>query len=161
MKNKKNIIIVSILFILIIAIIFIVIKINHNNEIKRYEEIKNNVKKEAIAYLTLIQKVDISKEKYLYEDDIVNPLKRGANKNIILDIDKESYCKVAIKGFVKDNKWDADVYLKCKRYEDKLYENTILMYMCTNGVPKGYEDYYQKYGIEYDNFICPTYIKEK
>lgn len=161
MKNKKNIIIASILFILIIAIIFIVIKINHNNEIKRYEEIKNNLKKEAIAYLTIIQKVDISKEKYLYEDDIVNPLKRGANKNIILDIDKESYCKVAIKGFVKDNKWDADVYLKCKRYEDKLYENTILMYMCTNGVPKGYEDYYQKYGIEYDNFICPTYIKEK
>lgn len=161
MKNKKNIIIASILFILIIAIIFIVIKINHNNEIKRYEEIKNNVKKEAIAYLTLIQKVDISKEKYLYEDDIVNPLKRGANKNIILDIDKESYCKVAIKGFVKDNKWDADVYLKCKRYEDKLYEDTIVMYMCINGVPKGYEDYYQKYGIEYDNFVCPTYIKEK
>lgn len=161
MKNKKVIIVVSIFFVLIVASIFIAIKINHNNEIKRYEEIKNNVKKEAIAYLTIMQRIDISSEKYLYEDDIVNPLKRGADKNIILDIDKESYCQVAIKGFVKDNKWDADVYIKCKKYEDDLYENTILIYMCTNGVPKGYEDYYQKYGIEYDNFVCPKYIEGK
>lgn len=161
MKKKQVIIVASILLILIVVGVFVVIKINYNNEIKRYEEIRNNVKKEAIAYLTIMQRIDISKEKYLYEDDIVNPLKRGADKNIILDIDKESYCQVAIKGFVKDNKWDADVYLKCKKHEDKLYEDTIVRYMCINGVPKGYEDYYQKYGIEYDNFVCPTYIEEK
>jgi len=135
-----------------------VIKNSHDNETKRYKEIKEDVKKEAIAYLTVMQRIDISSEQYLCEDDIVNPLHRGANKDIILDIDKESYCKVAIKGFVKDNKWDANVYLKCKKYEDDLYEDTLLMYMCTNGVPKGYEDYYKKYGKEYDNFICPKNI---
>ena len=30
-----------------------------------------------------------------------------------------------------------------------------------NNVPKGYEEYYNKYGIEYDNFICPKEIEEK
>lgn len=155
---KKKIIIILVL----ISSILIIFKINnHNKEINRYKEIKENVKKEAIAYLSLTQSINKTKEIYLYEDDIVNPIHRGADKNIILDIDNKSYCKVSIKGFVNNNKWDAYVYLKCKKYEDKLYEETLLMYLCMNNVPKGYEEYYNKYGIEYDNFICPKEIEEK
>lgn len=156
--NSRRTIFLIITLLILFGTTFVVFKNIHDNKIKRYEEIKENVKKEAITYLTLMQSTKYVKEKYLYEDDIVNPSKRGASKNIILDVDGISYCKVAIKGYVKDDTWDANVYLKCKEYEDKSYENTILMYMCTNGVPKGYEEYYEKYDIEYDNFVCPIDI---
>ena len=96
---KKKIIIILVL----ISSILIIFKINnHNKEINRYKEIKENVKKEAIAYLSLTQSINKTKEIYLYEDDIVNPIHRGADKNIILDIDNKSYCKVSIKGFVNN-----------------------------------------------------------
>ncbi len=155
---KKKIIVLSIIaIIIIISIIFNIQKTN------RYSEIKEDVRKEAIAYLTLIRgaNVNLTEEEYLYEDDIINPLHRGADKKILLDIDKKSYCKVAIKGFINNNKWDAKVYLKCNKYEDKLYEETILMYLCIKGVPEGYENYYKKYGMQYDNFVCPKDIQEK
>lgn len=155
---KKKIIVLSIIaIIIIISIIFNIQKTN------RYSEIKEDVRKEAIAYLTLIRgtNVNLTEEEYLYEDDIINPLHRGADKKILLDIDKKSYCKVAIKGFINNNKWDANVYLKCNKYEDKLYEETLLMYLCIKGVPEGYEDYYKKYGMQYDNFVCPKDIQEK
>ena len=155
---KKKIIVLSIIaIIIIISIIFNIQKTN------RYSEIKEDVRKEAIAYLTLIRgaNVNLTEEEYLYEDDIINPLHRGADKKILLDIDKKSQCKVAIKGFINNNKWDAKVYLKCNKYEDKLYEETILMYLCIKGVPEGYENYYKKYGMQYDNFVCPKDIQEK
>lgn len=159
---KKKIIIFLILLLITIGSNIILKNIKHNNELKRYKQIKENVRKEAISYLT-ITSIPLKKgyEKYLYEDDIVNPLKRGADKKIIIDIDKKSYCKTAIKGFVKNNRWDAKVYIKCKKYEDKEYEDTLLILMCMNGVPKGYEEYYNKYGQEYDNLTCPKNIKDK
>lgn len=148
-------------FILLIGIsIFIGVILKNKSDYRRYEEIKNDVKKEAIRYLTLTSRIE-AKEVYLYEDNIVNPLYRGADKKIILDIDKKSYCRVSIKGFLKNNKWDASVYLKCKNYEDDLYEDTLLMYMCMHAVPKGYEDYYKKYGKYYDTLNCPKDIEER
>ncbi len=156
--KKKWFIYCFILLIVIGMIIGIILKNKANY--KRYEEIKKNVKEEAIIYLTITRTID-SKEEYLSENDIVNPFHRGADKDIILDVDKKTYCKVSIKSFVKNNKWDADVYLKCKNYEDDLYEDTLLMYMCMYGVPKGYEDYYKKYGKVYDNLNCPQNIMER
>ena len=146
---------------MLVIIAFIVfININHKKENERYEQIKKDVREEAITYLTIVQTPYAEGyEYYLYDDDIVNPLHRGADKNILLDVDNKSYCKSSIRGFVKDGKWDANVYLKCNKYEDKEYEDAILIYMCMNGVPKGYEEYYEKCGKQYDNLVCPERIK--
>ena len=161
MKIKKIIIVILIISTLTIIAYFIYNDINYKNELQRYNQIKEDIRVEAITYLTIIRIPQSGKKAYLYEDDIVNPLHRGADKNIILDVDNKSYCKVSIEGFVKDNKWDANVYLKCKKYEDELYEETLLHILCSRGIEKGYQDYYDKYGWFYDSFNCPERIKNE
>ncbi len=156
---KKKIIIILIMFVLFIVGCVILININHKNEIERYNQIKKDVKEEAITYLTIIRIPEEGEKEYLYEDDIVNQLNRGADKNIILDVDNKSYCRVSIEGIAKNNKWDANVYLKCKKYEDELYEETLLHILCERRVAKGYEEYYDKYGWYYDSFNCPEGIE--
>lgn len=153
-------IIIPLLAILIIIVSILLLAINHNNEMKRYEQIKKEVRDEAITYLTITIVPENGKKAYLYEDDIVNPLHRGADKKIILDVDDKSYCKVSIEGFEKNGKWDANVYLKCKKYEDELYEETLLHILCERGIEKGYKEYYDKYGMFYDSFNCPNRIKD-
>ena len=158
---KKKIIICLITVLLVVAACIILINMNHKKDNERYEQIKKDVREEAITYLTIIQTPYAEGyEYYLYEDDIVNPLHRGADKNILLDVDNKSYCKSSIRGFVKDGKWDADVYLKCNKYEDKEYEDALLVVLCTRSVPEGYEEYYEKYGKEYDNLVCPERIEK-
>ena len=160
---KKKIIIILIIFILLTSVVIFLININHKKEIERYNQIKSDVKEEAITYLTITRVPENGKKAYLYEDDIVNPLHRGEDKKIILDVDKKSYCRVSIEGFAKDNKWDANVYLKCKKYEDKLYEEILLHVLCERGIEtkKDYEEYYDKYGWFYDSFNCPERIKNE
>ena len=159
---KKKILICLVVILLVLTGCFILTNMNHKKENERYEQIKKDVREEAITYLTIIQTPYAEGyEYYLYEDDIVNPLHRGADKNILLDVDNKSYCKSSIKGFVKDGKWDADVYLKCNKFEDKEYEDALLVFMCMNGVPEGYEEYYERYGRQYDNLVCPKEIKNK
>ena len=154
---KKKIILILLLAVLIIIVSILLLVINHINEMKRYKQIKEDVKREAETYLEITKPIiyNPNKKEWLYEEDIVSPLHRGANKNIILDVDKKNYCKVAIRGYVQDNKWNAKVYLKCKNYEDELYEYTLVNYMCVHWVPEGYEEYYKKYGMNHDNFNCP------
>lgn len=159
---KKKILIISVIVVIIIVAVAILINTKNNIEAKRYEQIKKDVGEEAITYLTITQiPYTNGYEYYLYDDDIVNPLHRGADKNILLDVDEKSYCKASIRGFVKDDKWDADVYLKCNKYEDKEYEDALLVVMCTSEVPEGYEEYYEKYGKQNDNLVCPERIKSK
>ena len=158
---KKKIILILLLAVLIIIVSILLLTINHNNEMKRYEQIKKDVRDEAITYLTITIVPESGKKAYLYEDDIVNPLHRGANKKIILDVDDTSYCRVSIEGFEKNSKWDANVYLKCKKYEDELYEETLLHVLCERGIEKDYEEYYDKYGWFYDSFNCPERIKDE
>ena len=160
---KKKIILILLLAVLIIIVSILLLVINHNNEMKRYEQIKKDVRDEAITYLTITRVPENGKKAYLYEDDIVNSLHRGADKKIILDVDETSYCRVSIEGFAKDNKWDANVYLKCKKYEDKLYEEILLHVLCERGIEtkKDYEEYYDKYGWFYDSFNCPERIKNE
>ncbi len=152
----------KLIYTLVVLIIFIVVivLIKKESDNKRYKQIKEDVKREAEAYLEITKPIiyNPNKKEWLYEEDIVSPLHRGANKNIILDVDKKNYCKVAIRGYVQDNKWNAKVYLKCKNYEDELYEYTLVNYMCVHGVPEGYEEYYKKYGMNHDNFNCPKEI---
>lgn len=152
----------KLIYTLVVLIIFIVVivLIKKESDNKRYKQIKEDVKREAEAYLEITKPIiyNPNKKEWLYEEDIVSPLHRGANKNIILAVDKKNYCKVAIRGYVQDNKWNAKVYLKCKNYEDELYEYTLVNYMCVHGVPEGYEEYYKKYGMNHDNFNCPKEI---
>lgn len=152
----------KLIYTLVVLIIFIVVivLIKKESDNKRYKQIKEDVKREAEAYLEITKPIiyNPNKKEWLYEEDIVSPLHRGANKNIILDVDKKNYCKVAIRGYVQDNKWNAKVYLKCKNYEDELYEYTLVNYMCVHGVPEGYEEYYKKYGMNHDNFNCSKEI---
>ncbi len=72
--KKKWFIYCFILLIVIGMLIGVVLKNKANY--RRYEEIKKDVKEEAIKYLTITRSTD-SKEEYLCEDDIVNPFHRG------------------------------------------------------------------------------------
>lgn len=153
---KKVIIICITIFTVFIGTLFSIWYFNRVkllNRVKRYEEIRESVKKEAIEYLTLTESLD-RKEEYLYDDDITNPLYRGADKNILLDIDNKSYCKAAIYGYVKDDKWNADVYIKCKNYSDEEYENTIEWLKCKRVIKTEY------YETNFEDFVCPEYKRK-
>lgn len=91
----------------------------------RYNQIKNDILEEAVRYLeiTLPSKYNEGREEYLYEKDITNLRARGSDKNILLDVDKKSYCKVVIYGKCSNGKWNATVYLSCQKYQDEEYNS--------------------------------------
>ena len=126
MKWKKNII----LFIIIVILIGLcIILLKYKNIIsimnqKRYDEIRMDIKEEATEYLKISHPYcspgsgdfTIKEESLLYQ--------WGMDKETLLDIDKESYCKVRVEATcVSVNKLDLDVYLSCKDYEDENYSN--------------------------------------
>lgn len=124
MKKK-----VILLVVLVLIVILIIIGLNYKNIInimnqKRYDEIRMNIKEEATEYLKISHPYcspgsgvfTIKEEALLYQ--------WGMDKKKLLDIDKESYCKVRVEATcVSKNKLDLDVYLSCKDYEDENYNN--------------------------------------
>ena len=127
----KKVILACITFLIFILIIVGIIICKKENDLKKYQMIKEKISKEAINYLNINRPVKYNEEQeyYLDEIDIISPYNRGAKQAILLDIDNKSYCKTIIYGKCKKEKWDVEVYLSCKKYEDddyaiyrKLYE---------------------------------------
>lgn len=123
MKKKKLIMIIVAILVVILGTLLFIVYINSKNT-KRYTEIKENVASESERFLNLSLPPEYNegREEYLYEDDIVDLQARGADKNILLDIDKKTYCKTVIMGKCSNKEWKVKVYLSCKKYKDKEYD---------------------------------------
>jgi len=138
--KKKSIIIISIILVLVISIIicFDLYKNNQESQ-KRYNEIRESVKK-SVEWNIRAQYPGCSISKKFKETtspgQIYNSsflIKNGyIKKEELLDIDNESYCDVYVDintFFVNplDHQQNCEVYykiyLKCKNYEEEGYIN--------------------------------------
>ena len=170
MKNKFKLIISSIIvLLLVISVVFYFSYRNRlEKEINRINEIRNDVKKEAEIYLSIVYPTgnNEGKEAWLYDEHIVSGYYRGAPKDILLQYKKKDYCKASIHAKVINSKWEADVALKCDikmplrtiHFIDSKYEENIEYLKCITVLP---EEYYE---IDFEHFKCPQdkldYIEE-
>ena len=124
---KKRIVIGTI--ILIVLCIGIIIWSNYKNIISKinqrhYDEIKENIQPDIEAYVRLTSyycdPVNSENTAVMVITDETLIYQRGMDKELLLDIDRESYCKVRVEvRCVSKNKFDWDTYIKCKGYEDE------------------------------------------
>ena len=138
--KKKNIILISILFLVIIGIIVSIFFINNKEIIpeERYKEIRESAKNAAEWYLKATQPYCVigdSKEKKRYSHMNSKFLINNGyiKKEELLDIDGESYCdiyvviyryideSISFESYGNDCEVNYKVYIKCKDYEDKGY----------------------------------------
>lgn len=121
---KKKILIIISLLVVIILVLFALFRFMYL-DVKRYNQIKKDVANEAEMFLnlSLSPKYNDGREEYLNEKDITDLNRRGADKSILLDVDEKEYCKTAIYGKCADGKWNVKVYISCKRYKDKEYDD--------------------------------------
>ena len=134
-----------------------------SKESTRAEEIRNDIKKEAEEYINIFAplKNNKGKEIWLSDEEITDPLKRGASKELLLQNNKKDYCKAVIHGKATKEKWDVSVYLKCYVkvlfrtfiLVDKEYENNLEYYKCIVLTP-------DKKQTTNKDFTCPSDKKE-
>lgn len=129
MKMKKKLII-SLIVLLIIICVGIIIGLNYKNIVynknqKRYQEIKEDIQDDIAGYLRVAAPYcspDSSAQLTITDETLIN--QRGMDKEELLDVDGESYCKVRVETrCVLENKHEWDTYLSCKDYEDENYSN--------------------------------------
>lgn len=124
--KKKVIKILCVLLVLLIiglSLIFIYKRYIIN---KIYNEMKENLDIVVNDYIKVSQPYCSvsSGDTIINERTLVN--QAGMDKNIILDIDKESYCKVRVRiSCIEENTYNWQIYLKCLNYEDKNYNNEL------------------------------------
>ena len=130
MKKK---IIIALIIVAIVLSVGTIIGLNYKSTIKKinqehYAKIMENIQPEIETYIKLT-KFYCNPERgentgtTVYTDEtLVN--QRGMDKELLLDVDGKSYCKVRVEVMcVAENELDTDVYIKCKNYEDENYSN--------------------------------------
>lgn len=119
---KKRIILIII--ILLVTILISILGLYYYNKIKvenRYNEIKEDISKELERYLYVVAPRCSTNSSMLIDEKTLI-YNAGMDKEKFLDIDKKSYCKVYVKTKCnKDNKWNYEINLSCKDYEDEGY----------------------------------------
>ena len=138
-------------FLIIFFLILSIIGCNKSDNSERYKKIKKEVEKESLAYLNLIYPVKYNEngEQWLYEDDLIDKNRRGADKSILLDVDEENYCDTVVHGKVIDNEWKVEVFINCKDFKDSKYDDQLEWLMCNRIVSTKY------YENDFESFICP------
>ncbi|MBQ2873178.1 MAG: hypothetical protein IJE89_04200 [Bacilli bacterium] len=129
--KKKLIIVIALL--IVVSISSIVIGINYKNKINKrnqlhYAKIKENIQPEIDAYVKLTKyycnpsRGENSGITVYTDETLIN--QRGMDKELLLDVDGKSYCKVRVEvRCVAENEFAWNTYLKCKDYEDVNYSN--------------------------------------
>ena len=130
MKKK---LIISLIIVAIVLSVATIIGLNYKSIIKKrnqehYAKIMENIQLEIETYIKLT-KFYCNPERgentgtTVYTDEtLVN--QRGMDKELLLDVDGKSYCKVRVEvKCVAVNEFAWDTYLKCKNYEDVNYSN--------------------------------------
>jgi len=122
MKKKWFCLIVVILIIIGLAVGFSLYK-EYSNK-KRYEEIKSSIQGEIKRYLEFSNPYCSSSSGRFVITDETLLYQRGMDKQLLLDVDGKSYCKVRVEvSCVFENKLAWDTYLSCNDYEDIRYNN--------------------------------------
>ena len=141
--KKKNIILISILFLVIIGIIVSIFFITKKDDKEiipeeRYKEIKESAKNAAEWHLKATQPYCVigdSKEKKRYSHMNSKFLINNGyiKKEELLDVDGKSYCdiyvveyryideSISLESYGNDCEINYKFYIKCKDYEDKGY----------------------------------------
>lgn len=128
MKNKWMLIIL-----LVIIVLGVMMGLNYKNMInernqKHYAKIKENIQPDIAAYVRLRSPYcnpsrGENSAVVTYTDETL-VYQRGMDKELLLDVDGKSYCKVRVEvRCVAENEHDWDTYIKCKDYEDVNYSN--------------------------------------
>lgn len=122
MNNKNKIILLAIITILLASILIMLICISDHKNQKYYQELKDNLQEDIEKYIKISAPYcSVGSSSFTIDEETLI-VQAGINKDKLLDIDGESYCKVRIKTrCVAENKHSWDTYLKCKYYEDKEY----------------------------------------
>lgn len=144
-------------FLIILFLVLLIIGCNKKDNSERYDEIKKEVEKESLAYLNLSYpiKYNDNGEQWLYEDDLIDKKRRGADKSILLDVDEENYCDTVVHGKVIDNEWKVEVFINCKDFKDSEYDDQLEWLMCNRVVSSKY------YEIDFEHYKCPDSEKVK
>ena len=132
MKNRKKLIMI-IVIVFIVLVVGTIICLNYRNKIEErnrehYANIMRRIQPEIETYIKLT-KFYCNPERgentgtTVYTDEtLIN--QRGMDKELLLDVDGKSYCKVRVEvKCVAVNEFAWDTYLKCKDYEDVNYSN--------------------------------------
>ena len=123
---KKKIFVICIILIVIVISSLLIININNHRKqednIKRYNEIKNDINKELERYMYVIApkcQPNNGTPLITHKDLVYNA---GMDKEKFLDVDNKSYCKAYIKTeCVEVGKWNWDIKISCSEYEDDGY----------------------------------------
>ena len=121
---KKKLIIVAVFVIILVIGIIAGLNYKKYSNNKRYETIKMEIEEEAKRYLKVSHPYCTpgSASFTMNEDTLL--VQWAMDKKILLDVDGKSYCKTIIEvTCVANDELDVDVYIKCKDYEDKNYNN--------------------------------------
>ena len=119
---KKKLIVISIVVIVLLSFsLGMYFKIKKDFEI-RYEEIRKDIDKELQRYVYLVSPHCKKGQggSYIGEKELI--YNAGMDKEVLLDVDKKSYCQVMVLTKCVDNdKWDWDIKFNCKYRTDKGY----------------------------------------
>ena len=119
---KRKLIVISIITILLLIFsTCMYLKVRNDNN-KRYEEIRKDIDKELQRYVYLVSPHCKKGQggSYIGEKELI--YNAGMDKEVLLDVDKKSYCQVtALTKCVDTDKWEWDIKLKCKHHTDKGY----------------------------------------
>ena len=121
---KKKLMIISVFIVVLIIGIVVGLSYKKHSNNKRYETIKMEIEEEAKRYLKVSYPYCTpgSGSFTMNEDTLL--VQWDMDKKKLLDVDGKSYCKTRIEVMcVAENELDADVYIKCKDYEDENYSN--------------------------------------
>lgn len=130
MKKK---IIISFVILLVILGVGVIVGFNYKNKInernqEHYANIMKNIQPEIETYIKLTKfycnpdRGENTGTTVYTDETLIN--QRGMDKELLLDVDGKSYCKVRVEvKCVAVNEFAWDTYLKCKDYEDINYSN--------------------------------------
>lgn len=126
--NKK--IIISFVIVVVILIIGTILGLNYKNKFDErnqlhYDKIKENIQSEVDRYVRIMHHY-CNPERgensgiAIYNDERLTKY-AGMNKELLLDVDEKSYCKIKVEvECVGVNQFQWDTYLKCKYFEGNI-----------------------------------------
>lgn len=128
--GKKKKIIISLIIVIVVLVFGIIIglsykyKIDERNQL-HYEKLKENIQPEIDRYVRVLHRYcnpergENSNTANYNGERLVNH--GGMDKELLLDVDGESYCDVKVKVKCVDvNEFQWDTYLKCKYFEGNI-----------------------------------------
>lgn len=104
------------------SISIILISASNYKKQNYYQELKDNLQEDIDKYVKISAPYcSVESASFTINEETLI-VQAGINKDKLLDIDGESYCKLKVNvKCVVENKHSWNIYLKCNNYEDEEY----------------------------------------